>query len=307
MSPAYGIVLKIASTLLFTLMLVCIKATAGRVPEGEVVFFRSFFALIPIVAMLVWQGELAASLKTDKPVVHAGRGLVGVASMGLWFAAIQRLPLPEAMAINYAAPLFIVVLGALVLHETVRAYRWSAVTVGFAGILVILWPQLGLLGSGVLADTALLGAALALASTVLSAITGIFVRSLTHTERTGTIVFYFTVTSSLAGLATLPFGWVMPDAADAALLIASGLFGGIGQIFMTSAYRHANASTIAPFEYVSMIWGLALGYLVFSELPGPSLFIGGPIVVASGIFIIFRERQLRISRDRQRKAQLPQG
>ncbi|MYZ47775.1 DMT family transporter [Propylenella binzhouense] len=307
MNPAFGILLKVASTVLFTLMLVAIKATEGRVPEGEVVFFRSFFGLIPIVAMLAWQGLFPAALRTPRPLVHFSRGLVGVTAMGLGFAAVQRLPLPEAMAIAYAAPLFLVALGALVLHEPVRLYRWSAVLVGFLGIMIILWPQFELLRSGRLGSAALAGAAFGIVAAFLSAMAGIFVRSMTHSEGTGTIVFYFSVTSSVAGLLTIPFGWVAPSAFDAALLVSAGLFGGVGQILMTSAYRNADASTIAPFEYASMIWGVALGYLVFAELPGPSLLFGGPVVVASGVFIILRERQLGLKRARQRRATPPHG
>lgn len=300
MNPARGIALKILSTFVFTLMLVCIKAVGDRVPEGEVVFFRSAFAVFPIVGLLAWQGGIAAALRTRRPLLHLRRGVFGVVSMGLWFAALQRLPLPEAMAINYAAPLLIVALGALLLGERVRLYRWSAVAVGFLGILIILWPRLTLLRGGLIADAAVLGAGLALLSAVFQGFTAIFVRSMTQTEATGAIVLYFSITAALMSLLTLPFGWVAPAPEDAALLVLAGLLGGTAQIIMTNAYRHADASTLAPLEYVSMIWGVAFGYLVFAEAPGIGVLVGGAVVVGAGVFIILRERHLGLARARQR-------
>ena len=305
-NPGRGIALKVASTFLFTLMLVCVKAVADRVPPGQIVFARSFFALVPIIAMLAWQGQFAVALRTKRPWVHASRGLVGVLSMGLNFAALGYLPLPEAMAIGYAAPLMIVVLAALLLGERVRLFRWTAVAVGFVGVVVILWPRFTILRSGGIGDAAMLGAALALASAFFSAFAAIYVRKLTRTESTGAIVFYFSLNASLLALAvSLPFGWVAPDLSTAGLLVLMGLLGGVGQIMMTTAYRDADAGTIASFEYVSMLWGVAFGYLLFREVPTGSVLSGGAIVVAAGIFIIFRERRLGLERARQRGAMSP--
>lgn len=306
MNPGRGIALKIASTLVFTLMLVCVKAVADRTPPGEIVFARSFFALIPIVGMLLWQGQLAGALRTGRPWVHVSRGAVGLLSMALNFIALSFLPLPEAMMIGYAAPLIIVALAALILGETVRVYRWSAVAVGFVGIVIILWPRLTILRVGSAQDAALLGAILALVSAFASAFAAIFIRSMTRTESTGTIVLYFALSSSALSLLSLPFGWRFPDPHDAMLLVATGLLGGVGQILMTSAYRDAHAATIASFEYVSMLWGIGFGYIFFREVPTTSVISGGAIVVAAGIFIIFRERQLGLQRKRQRKA-MPSG
>jgi drug/metabolite transporter (DMT)-like permease len=305
MNPGRGIALKVASTLVFTLMLVCVKAVADRVPPGEIVFARSFFALVPIIAMLLWQGQLSSAVKTSRPWLHVSRGTVGLLSMTFNFTALAFLPLPEAMMIGYAAPLMIVALAALILGERVRIFRWTAVAVGFVGIVVILWPRLTLVRSGVFEDAAPLGAALALLSAFFSAFAAIFIRRMTQTESTGTIVFYFALWSSVLALLSLPFGWVVPGPSDAALLILMGLLGGVGQILMTAAYRAAAAATIASFDYVSMLWGVALGYVFFREVPTVSVVFGGAIVIAAGIFIIFRERRLGLQRKRQRKAMPP--
>lgn len=305
MNPGRGIALKVTSTFFFTLMLVCVKAVADRVPVGEIVFCRSFFALIPIVVMLWWQGELATSLRTRRPWMHVSRGAVGMSSMTLGFIALGFLPLPEAMMIGYAAPLMVVILAAFMLGETVRLFRWTAVTVGFVGIVIILWPRLTVFGSGV-SSAAFIGSLAALCGAFCSAFAAIFIRTMTKSESTGTIVIYFALTGSvLALVVSLPFGWVLPSPADAALLVGCGLLGGIGQLTMTASYRNADTATIASFDYVSMLWGVAFGYLFFSEIPSGNVLNGGAIVVAAGIFIIFRERQLGLQRKRQRKAAPP--
>jgi drug/metabolite transporter (DMT)-like permease len=297
-STGRGIALKIISTFVFTLMSVCVKLVADRVPAGEIVFARSFFALIPVVAMLLWQGQLFAALKTRHPGRHATRGAIGICSMAFGFLALGFLPLPEAMMIGYAAPLMVVALSAVILGEVVRVYRWTATGVGFVGILIILWPRLTFFEGASLEEAALIGAGLALLGAFSSAFAAIFIRSMTRTESTGSIVIYFAISGTLFSLLSLPLGWIVPERHDALLLVAIGLLGGTGQILMTTAYRHAGAATIASFEYVSMIWGLSFGYLVFGEVPTAAIIVGGVIVIAAGIFIIFRERQLGLERPR---------
>jgi drug/metabolite transporter (DMT)-like permease len=307
MNPSRGIALKIASTFVFTLMLVCVKAVSGRIPPGEIVFSRAFFALIPIATMLIWQGEVVGALRTEHPWRHVARSAVGLTSMALSFTALRYLPLPEQMAIGYASPIIVVALAAIILGETVRAYRWTAVAVGFVGVLVILWPRFTVFVGGDEQGAAFLGAMFALFSAFFAANAAILVRSMTRTEKTATIVFYFALSGSIMSLVvSLPFGWVLPSPGDAALLVAVGLFGGIGQIMMTTAYRYADAATIASFDYASMLWGVAFGYLLFAEVPTWSVLVGGSIVVAAGIFIIWRERRLGLRRKRQRKA-IPTG
>jgi drug/metabolite transporter (DMT)-like permease len=308
MNPGRGIALKVASTFVFTLMLVCVKAVADTIPPGEIVFARSFFAVLPILVVLAWQGQVRDALKTERPWLHVSRGAIGLGSMALNFASLAYLPLPENMAIGYAAPLIVVVLAALMLGETIRLFRWTAVCIGFAGILVILWPRFSLLSGGSGHDLALLGSMLAVVGTFFAALVGIFVRNMTRTEATGTIVLYFALSSSALSLVSLPFGWAVPDLTDAVLLVLTGLLGGVGQILMTSAYRHAPAATVASFDYVSILWGVALGYVLFGEAPTRNVLVGGAIVVAAGIIIIFRERALGLERKRQREATpLPPG
>ena len=307
MNPGRGIALKLLSILMFTLMAACIKAGREVVPTGEAVFFRSFFALPPILIWAAMQGRLAEAFQVNDRFAHLNRGLIGVAAMGCSFAALGLLPLPEAIAIGYAAPLIATALAALMLGERVRAFRWTAVIVGLAGVLVMLWPRLTVLTSGEFSDREALGAWIALLAAALVALVMIHIRRLTRTETTLSIVFWFTVISTVASLTTVPFGWVWPDALTLVLLVSAGLLGGVAQIFMTESYRHADASTLAPMEYSSMVYGLAIGYVIFAEVPGPWVLIGASIVISAGVLIIWRERQLGLDRDRARAAKSPQG
>ena len=309
MRPMRGIGLKVVSVVIFIVMASLIKAVDGRVPPGEVVFFRSFFALPVILVWLTLRREMPAGLRTQNPLGHLWRGFAGTTAMGLGFAGLALLPLPEVTAIGYAAPLLTVVFAAMFLGEQVRAFRLIAVVVGLAGVLIVLSPRLGAFGSESDAEgvRATLGAIVVLGGAVFNALAQVFVRKLVGTERTSTIVLYFSLTASGLALLTLPFGWVVPDPGDAALLILAGLLGGVGQIFLTASYREADASVVAPFEYVSILFALAIGFAVFDEVPTPTMLAGAGIVIAAGIAIIWRERQLGIERARQRQAMTPQG
>ncbi|PBC11515.1 DMT family transporter [Mesorhizobium sp. WSM3859] len=306
-STLRGITLKIVSVTVFVGMQTCIKA-AGDVPAGQIVFFRSFFAIFPIIAFLAFKGELATAFTTRRPFNHIARGLVGVGAMGLGFFALTRLPLPEAITLNYAQPLLVVVFSSIFLGETIRVYRWSAVVIGLAGVLVISWPELTLLNSDQgLDDQEVLGVLAALIAAAISAVAMLLVRNLVQTEKTATIVLWFSSTASVLSLFTLPFGWQALTPLQAALLVIGGFCGGLGQILMTAAYRHAEASVVAPFEYTSMILGVVVGYFVFGDVTSLNTLIGGVIVVAAGIFIIWRERRLGLERTRTRTATPPQG
>jgi len=307
-----GIVLKIV----FALMAAAIKVAATRYPVGEVVLFRSLFALAVLAAWLALRGEFPAALHTHRPFGHIGRSIVGTGGMFANFVALSLLPLAAATAFTFATPLIVVVLAALILQETVRAYRWGAVGFGFIGVLVMLSEQLGggLGGAGAL-SYATIGALVALAGAVASAGAMIQTRRLTQSEATGAIVFYF---SSLTGLISAlvlclaavwpsdaPFAafaigerFVAPSWLDLGLLAAIGLLGGAGQIMMTHSYRYADASIIAAFDYTSMLWALALGLALFGETPSPRILAGAAIVVACGVFVLWREHRLRAIRRR---------
>ncbi len=301
-NPARGIALKLMSVLLFTIMSACIKAAREYAPPGQAMFFRSFFAIPPIVLYALWLGRFAEVFRVNDAFAHVNRGLVGMAAMACGFTALGLLPLPETIAINYAAPLMATALAALMLGEQVRAYRWTAVAVGLAGVLVMLWPRLTVLASGDVSDSEALGAWVALLGAVFVALATVHIRRLTQTETTLSIVFWFSVSCTVGSLFTVPFGWGVLDAWTATLLVAAGLLGGVAQIMMTEGYRNADASTLAPFEYSSMLYGLFLGFVLFAEVPGAQVLAGASIVIGAGLYIIRRERQLAIDRSRAKRA-----
>jgi len=307
MTPMHGIFLKLASVAIFMVMAALIKATAETVPPGQAVFFRSLFAIPVILGWLIASGELRRGLKTNNPLGHFWRALVGTAAMGFGFAGLGLLPLPEVTAIGYAAPLLTVIFAAMFLGEEVRAFRIFTVALGMVGVLIILSPRLTAMSEGQIGHAEALGAVVVLVGAVFAGLAQVFVRRLVVEEKTSTIVFYFSLNAALLSLVTLPYGWVIPAAGDAAMLVLSGLLGGLGQVLLTSSYRHADASVIAPFEYASMILSLAVGYFVFGEAPTLVVLVGAALVVSAGILIIWREHRLGLKRADQRKSMTPQG
>ena len=303
--PLRGIVLKVVSVCFFVVMATLLKATE-TIPAGELVFFRCFFAILPVVFYLAWRRQLRTALHTRNPMGHVVRAFIGVSSMGLGFFALTRLPLPESTAISYAAPLLIVVFSALLLKERVHIFRWTAVLVGLVGVVIILWPRLTVFSGGTaMGDAATVGAIACFASAVFSALAMMQVRHLVQTERTEAIVIYFFICATLLSLLTIPFGWVWPTPQQAALLIAAGFAGGVGQLLMTSCYRYADMSVIAPFEYVSLILTIAIGFAVFADVPTLSMIFGAMIIVCSGIAVILREHYLGLDRVKAREANTP--
>jgi drug/metabolite transporter (DMT)-like permease len=293
MNPRKGIALKLISAVLFAVMQALIRYLGARYPIGEVVFYRSAFAIVPVVIVYAWRGELAATVRTERPLGQAGRGALSIVGMFCSFGALARLPLIEANAISFTSPLFSVALAALVLKERVRIYRWSAVTIGFIGVLVVLSPHL----SGDQLTIAMASVIYALAGSVTNAGTMIQTRHLTKSETTSSIVFYFSLICALSGLVTWPFGWIAPTGVEFAVLVAVGFLGGMGHIFLTESYRYASASMVAPFDYTSMIWALLLGYAMFGETPTAMIVAGSAIIAAAGLFVIWREHQLALMRN----------
>ena len=305
MNPVRGIGLKVLSVAIFMAMSVCIKVVADHVPPGEIVFFRSFFA-IPVILAWLWHAHhLHDGLKTRHPLGHFWRGLLGVGAMGFSFTALGLLPLPEVTAIGYASPVLVTVFAAIFLHEAIRAYRVAAVLLGMIGVLIVLAPRLSVLDTATPLQT--VGAMAALMSAVFGALAQITVRNLLSTETTTCIVFWFSLSSSVLSLLTIPWGWVWPTQWEAVLLVTAGILGGFGQIALTESYRHAETAVIAPFEYTSMLLALAAGYFIFAEVPTMPMLAGGALVVSAGLIIIWRERRLGIERGKARQSMTPQG
>lgn len=271
-----------------SLAMVCVAGLTASVkwaghrgiPVFELVFFRNAFAFIPLLFYISRTTGLSV-LKTRRPWGHLTRSIAGLTGMTCSFFAVQRLALTEATAFTFAAPLFMTALSALMLREVIGRHRWGAVLVGFVGVLIMVRPQPGhmnLTGVG-FALTAALGSALAMVQ----------IRQISATEKGATIVFYFTLAGTLLGLGVSVFDWVTPDPKTLAVLIFSGLIGGVGQLFLTEAIRVAPVGVVAPFDYTQLIWATILGYLIWGELPRPVTLAGAAVVAASGLYILHRE------------------
>jgi drug/metabolite transporter (DMT)-like permease len=297
MNPFAGIALKVLSTLVFSMMGASIKLVGSRYPTGEIMFFRAFFTLVPLTIWLAWRGEVKRVHRTNHLAGHIRRNIIGAAGMFLGFVGLTNLPLPDATAIGYAGPLLTVVFAAVLLKEVVRGYRWSAVLIGLIGVVLMLIPHMSL---SIIADARqggpALGALASLAGAACSAFAVVEVRRLSQSESTATIVFYFAIVCSGLALLSLHWGWKLPNLPDAMILIATGIFGGLGQILLTGSYRHAGISTLAPFDYTSMIWALGLGYVMFGNVPQQIVLAGAIVVISAGLFVIWRERQLGLVR-----------
>ena len=283
--PLLGIGCKLAATILFAVMFAAIRWLGANFPIGEIVFFRSAIGACVVIAAALMTGG-PALLMTSDVRSHALRLSAGTISMFCNFAAYTLLPLANATAIGFAAPLFVVVLAALTLGERVHMYRWSAVVIGFAGVVVIARPEAGL------SRGALYGALFALVGAGLQGMAMVLIRRMSAHEHSITIAFYFMLTSAAVSLLTAGFGWQWPVRSEIIVLIITGLSGGIGQIFLSFSYRYSEASVLAPFDYVAMIWAVILGYFVFAEIPAAEVWIGSAVVIASGLLIFWRERQL---------------
>jgi drug/metabolite transporter (DMT)-like permease len=270
-----------------------------------VVFFRSAFAIVPVVIIYAARRELVTAVRTHRLSGHLGRGVMGIFATFLLFASLARLPLVDATAISFAAPLIVVALAALILKERVRRYRWGAVAIGFCGVIIMLTPYLDV-GSAVATGPAI-GALFALLAAFCNAGTVIETRRLTSTESTAAIVIYFSVFCALAGLLTLPFAWHPPTELEFAELVGIGVLAGVAHILLTEGYRFAPASLLAPFEYTAMVWASVLGYVMFGETPTPAVLLGAVIVAASGLFVIWREHLLGIERPHRARVKAHTG
>lgn len=276
--PALGIWLRILSGVLFTGMLVCIKAVSDEVPVGQSVFFRSLFALLPIVIFLIIRREFPGGLATRRPLGHALRSGLGAAAMFASFTAVALLPVAEATLLAQLTPVFMAVGGVLLLGERFSFYRAGAIVLALAGMAVLVLPGLNASSE----SGQMTGYALGALSALLTAGALLTVRRISRTETAASIAFYFILVSSLAGLATLPLGWAALDPKALGLLVLSGLFGGAAHIAMTLALRYAEVSRLAPFEYIALIWPVAADWVLFG-IPVSSGFLLALPLMLSGV------------------------
>lgn len=279
-SPAQGIALYAGGVFVLCVMDAMIKWLSASYPITQIVFFRASIGLIPTLVMLYRPPGLKA-LHTRRIGAHLLRGAVGLIGTFGFFWAFAVMPLADAYAIGFAAPMFITAMSVPILGEKVGIRRWLAVLVGFIGVLIMIRPGGGGTFSG--------GGAVALLATAAYALSMVLMRLYSRTETNASMIFYSTMVIVVVSGAYMPFVWVTPTWADAGLLAILGLLGGIGAIMMAQAYRVATPSIVVPFEYTGMIWGVGLGFMVWGDVPDVWIWVGSAVVVASGLYILHRE------------------
>ncbi len=278
-----GIAARLVAAALLAIMFALAKAAQQRgVHVVESIFWRQLLS-IPLMLLIVMQGPGLTALKTARPGAHALRMVLGLSGMTLNFLGMTMLPLAEATTIGFSVPLFATLFAALLLGEPTGRWRWSAILLGFVGVLVVVRPSEALLSSP--------GALVALSGALITALVSIQIRHLGRTEAATTIVFWFTLTSLLPlGVAMV---WVAAphDGTSWALIGGVALCGALAQWALTESLRLAPVSVVLPMDYSSLVWAALLGWLIFAEWPSPTILVGAPIIAASGLIIFWRERR----------------
>jgi len=278
-----GIGLRATAATAFALMAALLKGASGRgVATPEMIFYRNSWALV-VVAIWISLGPGWSAVKSRAPLAHLTRSTIGLVSMLFTFGALALLPLGEATTLTYAAPLLSTLLSGLILAEKIGARRWSAVATGFIAVVLVARPENGVSGIGVL-----VGILAALSQSVVM----ITVRQISRTEHVAAIVFWFTIFTTVAGAAMLPFFGHSHDAPTYMILAGAGLLGGIGQLSMTASLRFAPVSVVVPIDYLQIGWGIMIGWMVFLTPPTPLMLAGAVLIAASGIYTAYREHKM---------------
>lgn len=275
-----GIYCKLGSLVLFCTMDAMVKAMGGTYGPFQLMLFRSAVALLPI-AFLVWRAGELRVVRSSQPWLQAARIAAGLGSTAGFFYVFPRMPLVDAYAISFAAPFFMVGLSVPLLGERVGWRRWMAVAVGFAGVIVMLDP-FGISFHAI--SLVVLGA------TFCYSLSTVLVRRLSRRDSDAATLFWFSVISILVSLVAAIPDWIWPSPTDWALLLTLGLLGGIAQVFVTRAWRLAPAAVLAPFDYAGIVLAVLYGYLWFREEPSWTVWLGLPLVIGSGLYILYRER-----------------
>ena len=278
-APVKAIALMVAGAAFLTANDAVIKWLAGGYPIGEIMFFRGLFVL-PALMLLSWRVGGAFSLRVTNWRGQIMRAGLAIAGSFLFFLALKNMPLADAVAVEFAGPLILTALAAPLLAERVGWRRWLAVAVGFAGVLVMLRPG---------GDALRWVVVLPLGAAFLGALKDILTRRLAATETSAAMLAITTLGVTLAGLATLPFGWRWPDAGSMALFVGTGVLHGIAGYLLTETFRHAEAATVSPFRYTAMVWAVLLGLIIWGDVPDAWMITGAAIIAASGIYVLHRE------------------
>lgn len=278
-----GIAFGLASVALFSAQALVVKLLGDRIPMNEVVFFRHAFALVPAMVMVMHQGGVR-TLRTGRFPMHLARMAAGMSSMLLGFYSLRMIPLADAVVYGFVSPLLVTALSVPLLGERVGIHRWSAVVIGFVGVVVMMQPGQVPLELGVF---------VALAGAFCGTFVNLTMRKLGATETAASTTTIYTGMACLVFTCTLPFSWVTPSLGDFLILVGLGLGGGVAQYWYTMSLRYAPSALIAPLGYFQLIWMTAAGFFFWDEVPTAATMIGAVIICGSGLYILYREAARR--------------
>ncbi len=280
---ALGILAAIAAFFLFAVMLTLAKVLGARHSPVEVAFYRNIVAIVPFLILIVGLGRREIVRIRSKPRVIVFRAVLGALSLVLTFYAYSLLPMADAAALMFTSSLLVPVLGVILLKEFVGAYRWSAVVFGFIGVVIILRPT---------GDVFVLGVTVSLAAAAIHAVMQVILRFLGGHERPETVAFYFILIGTAITALPLPFIFVMPTLDELPLIVAMGLSGALAQWMLSVAYTYAPAAVVTVFNYSLIVWVTAFGWFIWGDWPGTAVQVGAAVVIASNLFVIWRESRI---------------
>ena len=282
-NPLLGIIYITMAVFMLAVMDAFIKHVAPVYSYPQILFFRSIISFIPLYFYLKKSSQLK-SLKTKRFGLHLYRGIISIFATYCFVNALAHIPLASMYAIEFAAPIFITILSVFLLSEKVNLMRWLAVISGFIGVLFIVRPG---------GETFHPASLFALFGSFFYALGAVQIRQLSTTESSGTIVFYFITLCTIVSLVLLPFSWKTPNWLDLSCFIGSGLAGGIGQIYFTKAFSQKKLSVIAPLGYTGILWAVVFGRLIWDEIPKTLDWVGGFIIILSGLYITYQEQRAK--------------
>ena len=281
-----GILYMVLSTVAFSLMDILVKLMSPYYPTGELVFCRGFFGLIPIF-FIIPRHKYKNFFETKKLKLHLIRAAAGAFAMISIYFGIRYLPLAEAVSITFAAPVFVTILSIFFLQEKVRFIRWSAIALGLAGVLVVLKP-----GTELFSIYSIFPIFFCLGFSIVA----ISIKKLSATEPDYLIMIFFTFALIVYGfLSILNQDWIMPTMKDLVFLVLIGISGSVGNMMLTMSIRRSNVSSVTPIKYLSLVFAIISGMLLFNELPSTSTYIGAGMIILSSLIIFRREQGKKIT------------
>ena len=277
-----GFLYMLLSVCAFSVMDLIVK-WSDNYPLGQVIFFRGFFGLV-LYYFVIPKERLKDFYYTKRPMLHFSRCFFGLMALLSIFTALRNLPLATVVSISFAAPIFTTIFSIFFLSEKVGYFRWLAVLVGFVGIIIISEPGLSSLNVYYVFPVIFV---LGMSYVAIS------IRQLSSTEPVWLISLYFSAAITLAGLFTIPYGWLMPNLKDLILLSFIGIFGGVANLWLSQSYKFSEVSLVTPLKYLALVFAIIFGYLIWDEIPTIKTLVGATLVIVSSIIILRREILLK--------------